>query len=162
MYLLVRCKLVTTPWSGVICRASHTPPLRHAVSTMYRCLKCDRYVVACGLRYDDFLLAARSRLWVRRPSAPTFDGPTSRCSLASTSSVLGARSSFCHHDLGSASSMSSPELSSSTRSSFGSALKENFWHSSRHALSSLTSSRHFLETCEARARVVGSSTHSRI
>jgi hypothetical protein len=26
----------------------------------------------------------------------------------------------------------------------------------------LTSSRHFLDTCDARARVVGSSTHSRI
>lgn len=54
MYFLVRCKLVTTPWSGVICLGVIRPPFLQADSTIKRCLKCDRCV--------DF---GRARLFLR-------------------------------------------------------------------------------------------------
>lgn len=160
MYLLVRCRLVTTPWSGVICRASHTPPLRHAVSTMYRCLKCDRYVIAFDLRCDVVRFALRSKLCVRSSPVGALGEATSSSLLVDVSSALDARPRFCNH--GCSVSMSSVGESGSFRSSCESCLNEYFWHNSLQAPSSLTSSRHFLETWEARARVVGSSTHSRI
>lgn len=160
MYFFVRCRLVTTPWSGVICRASHTPPLRHAVSTMYRCLKCDRYVIAFDLRCDILLFALRSRLCVRNSPVPALGDPTSRSLFIGASSALDVRSGSCSH--GCSVSISSLGETGSFRSSCDSCLNEYFWHSSLQAPSSLTSSRHFLETCDARASVVGSSTHSRI
>lgn len=126
IYFFVKCKLVTTPWSGVICRASHTPPLRQAVSTIYLCLKCDRYVVAGGRRFTVFLFASRSRLCVLKLSVAPLALPTSSPSFAVASSCLEVRSSLCHHGFGSASSIASPESSSSRMSSFNRARKEYF------------------------------------
>lgn len=86
---------------------------------------------------------------------------TSRCLLVGVSSALDVRSSSCAQGCSSVSMVSVGE-SASSRSWGSSCLKEYFWHSSLQAPSSLTSSLHLWETCEARARVVGSSTHSRI
>ncbi len=48
MYFDVRCRLVTTPPSCVMFLVMFRPPVRHAASTKYRCLKCDLYDLGLG------------------------------------------------------------------------------------------------------------------
>lgn len=65
MYFLVKCKLVTTPWSGAICLAVIWPPFFHADSTKYLCLKCILCVdFALGLLLlrDDPVASEQERL----------------------------------------------------------------------------------------------------
>lgn len=81
MYLLVKCRLVTTPWSGVMCLQIASPPFLHAASTMYRCLKCDLYVVALGLRFLVFGLEEPNRPEVGRFGA-LLEGPGNMLSYA--------------------------------------------------------------------------------
>lgn len=70
MYFEVRCRLVTTPPSWVIFLVILRPPVRHAASTRYLCLKCDLYDLSLG--HASVLLSkdAGSELDVSAPDMP--------------------------------------------------------------------------------------------
>jgi len=153
MYLSVRCRLVTTPCSGVICLIMLSPPFRQAASTIYFCLKCDRYDCVCGLLLIRGLLGPDSSDEVVKSGA-----------LVEGQDIIESSARFDEREAnpyGPRAARGSERGSIVSESASEGRLYACLSQSSFQVKSSPNNSCHRLDTWEDLARVLGSSTKER-